>query len=185
MTVLNATSISSPLPQAAADARPDPGKVIARRIAAEIDGDFVVFLIGMRVNKPWKLHKWLPAARAMVRMLKELAARPDAGLLGFRQVGTFTFIQYWRSFEHLEAYARAPELSHAPAWAAFNRRMKKGRGDVGIWHETYLVPAGRYEAIYSGMPPVGLGQAGRLVDATGAREGARGRLACTEAAQAG
>ena len=35
--------------------------------------------------------------------------------------------------------------------------MKGARGDVGIWHETYTVPAGGYEAIYSGMPKAALG----------------------------
>ncbi len=35
-------------------------KVNEQRVAANIEGDFVVFLIGMRINKPWKLHKWLP-----------------------------------------------------------------------------------------------------------------------------
>ncbi len=59
---------------------------------------------------------------------------------------------------------------------AFNKRIKKSRGDVGIWHETYLVRAGNYEAIYSGMPPIGLGKAGSLVDAVNARESARQRL---------
>jgi hypothetical protein len=29
------------------------------RVAADFDGDFVVFLIGMRINKPLKIHKWL------------------------------------------------------------------------------------------------------------------------------
>jgi fumigallin biosynthesis monooxygenase-like protein len=135
-------------------------------------------------NKLWKIHKWLPASRAMRRMLEELAKRPEAGLLGYRYFGNLTFVQYWRSFEHLEAYARAPELSHWPAWTAFNRRMRQSRGDVGIWHETYLVAAGRYEAIYSGMPPVGLGQAGRLVEAAGRRESAKGRLQGAEAAPA-
>jgi hypothetical protein len=31
--------------------------VIAKRMTAQIEGEFVVFLIGMKVNKPWKLHK--------------------------------------------------------------------------------------------------------------------------------
>jgi hypothetical protein len=31
------------------------------RYTAEIEGDFVVFLIGMRLNRPWKVHQWLPA----------------------------------------------------------------------------------------------------------------------------
>ena len=47
-------------------------QVIPKRMTAEIDGDFVVFLIGMRINKPWKIHKWLPVVLAMNPMLKEL-----------------------------------------------------------------------------------------------------------------
>ncbi|WP_439577225.1 monooxygenase family protein, partial [Elioraea sp.] len=82
--------------------------VIPRRLSAEIDGDFVVFLIGMRINRPWKLHRWLPVFLAMPRMLKELQARPELGLLGVRYLGRLSFVQYWRSFEQLEAYARAP-----------------------------------------------------------------------------
>ena len=58
-----------------ADRNPD-------RLAAKIDGDFVVFLIGARFYKPWKVWEWLPTARAMGRMLKELAANPDDRLLG-------------------------------------------------------------------------------------------------------
>ena len=151
-------------------------EVIARRMAAEIEGDFVVFLIGMRINRLWKLHKWLPVALAMPRMLKELDGRPEAGLLAWESFGLFTIAQYWRSFAHLEAYARAPDMAHWPAWVDFNRRQKDSRGDVGIWHETYLVPAGAYETIYSGVPRRGLAKAGELVEAVGRREGARGRL---------
>jgi len=54
--------------------------------------------------------------------------------------------------------------------------MRESREDVGIWHETYLVRAGEYEAIYSGMPPWGLGRAGALVPASGRKEAARERL---------
>jgi hypothetical protein len=158
------------------DTRPGRNQVIARRVTVEVEGDFAVFLIGMRINKPLKLHKWVPVFRAMRQMLRELDARPEYGLLGWRYIGGQTFIQYWRSFEHLANFARDPEASHRSAWTAFNRRVKDSRGDVGIWHETYLVPAGSYEAVYSGMPPIGLGTVGRLVDATGARDNARQRL---------
>lgn len=150
--------------------------IVPTRMTAEIDGDFVVFLIGMRINRPWKLHKWLPVFRAMPRMLTELESHPEIGCLGSRQAG-FTVIQYWRSFDHLERYARSHDHRHWPEWAAFNRRVGAARGDVGIWHETFLVRAGEYEALYSGMPPFGLGQAGRLVPASGHRESARGRVA--------
>ena len=36
--------------------------------------------------------------------------------------------------------------------------------------------AGAYEAVYNGMPPPGLGEAGTLVPAEGRRKSARGRL---------
>jgi len=58
----------------------------------------------------------------------------------------------------------------------FNRRLGNSRGDVGIWHETYLIKPGQYESVYSGMPPFGLGKIGKLVPATGKREDARTRL---------
>ena len=114
-------------------------KVFPERMCAQIEGDFVVFIIGLRVNRFWKLHKWLPAARAMPRMIKELLAKPESGLLGVESHG-FTLVQYWRSFEALEAYARSHDTSHWPAWVAFNKRMAGSRGDVGIWHETYKLP---------------------------------------------
>ena len=150
-------------------------QIYPQKMAAEMDGEFVVFLIGMRINKPWKVHKWLPVFLAMPRMLKELAAHPEMGFLG-HIMSPGVIVQYWRSFEHLEAYARDQNLEHWPAWVAFNRRVGASRGDVGIWHETFLVHAGEYEAVYSGMPPFGMGQVGTLVPASGRRETARGRI---------
>ena len=55
--------------------------ILQQRVTAEVEqNEFVVFMIGMRVNKPWKLHKWLPVGRAMGRMLKELSQAEDLGL---------------------------------------------------------------------------------------------------------
>jgi hypothetical protein len=150
-------------------------EIIPARMAAEIEGDFVVFIIGMRINKPWKLHKWVPVFLGMPRMLKELKQQPESGFLGSISGGLLN-VQYWRSFKHLEAYARSQDRLHWPAWVAFNKRMRESRGDVGIWHETYLVRAGQYEAIYSGMPPWGLGCIAALVPASGRKESARGRV---------
>ncbi len=150
-------------------------KIIDKRVTARIEGDFVVFLIGFRINKWWKVHKWLPVIRAMPRMIEELVRHPDSGFLG----ATNSFglmVQYWRSFEHLEAYARNPNQEHWPAWMAFNKHLGKSRGDIGIWHETYLVRAGEYESVYSGMPRMGLAKAGDMVDAVGALNSARSRI---------
>ena len=79
-------------------------------------------------------------------MLRELQAQPSvqSGFLGYWILGLGVLFQYWRSFDHLEAYAHTPERAHFPAWQKFNRLMKDARTDVGIWHETYLVRAGEY-----------------------------------------
>ena len=149
--------------------------VIPERMTVEIDGEFVVFIIGMRINKPWKINKWLPVFLAMPRIVRELKAHPEIGCLGSMSAG-FTIIQYWRSFDALEQYARGRDRQHWPSWVAFNKRTAASRGDVGIWHETYVVGPGRYEAIYSGVPPTGLGTAGTLIPASGRHESARGRV---------
>ncbi len=150
-------------------------KVIPKRVTAEIEGDFVVFLIGMRINKLWKVHKWFPVFRAMPRMIRELEQCPESGFLG--HIMSFgVIVQYWRSFDDLEAYARKPDQQHWPAWVDFNKRIGGSRGDVGIWHETYRVRAGEYECVYSGMPPLGLAKASATIDAVGELESARGRI---------
>ena len=148
------------------------------RFAAHIEGDFVVFLIGMRINRLLLVNKWFPVSQAMPRMLTELIKQPDLGLLhaqtflGWR---TVMVLQYWRSFDHLHAYAHAKDRTHLPAWAAFNRAVGNN-GSVGIFHETYLVKAGQYEAIYANMPPFGLGRAGQSIPAIGRMNSARTRL---------
>ncbi len=133
------------------------------RKTAAAQGDIVVFLVGMRINKLWAVRSWLPVFTAMPRMLKELSKDASSGLLGFRvQLGglrEFSVRQYWKSEEALFAYASAADKEHRPAWAAYNRRARDGGAAVGVWHETYAVPAGRYEAVYVNMPPYGLGAA--------------------------
>jgi len=152
------------------------------RYAAKIDGDFVVFLIGMRINRILLLHKWLPVALAMPRTLKELFKRPELGLLHaqtFRSGRTVLVLQYWRSFDHLHAYAHAKNLQHLPAWAEFNRKVG-GNGSVGIFHESYLVKAAEYECVYANVPTMGLAKAGEMVPAIGRMRDARSRLASTQ-----
>jgi hypothetical protein len=55
-------------------------------------------------------------------------------------------------------------------------------GDVGIWHETYLVKDGAYECLYNNMPIWGLAAAGGMVPAEGRRMSAKGRLRQTDGA---
>ncbi len=152
-------------------------KVVPGRFTAHLDGPFVVFIIGMRVNKLLAFHKWVPVASAMGGMLKELHEHPELGFLGntahfnSREI---TQIQYWRSYEHLEHYARNSR-NHLTAWRKFNQSVGTD-GTVGIFHETYLVEAGKYECLYGNMPVWGLAKAGEHVPAVGKRETARRRL---------
>lgn len=103
----------------------------------------------------------------MKHMLDYLVARLDKGLLGY-QMGLPTIVQYWRSFEHLEAFANDASDPHVAVWRNYCKRVGTS-SRTGIWHETYLVRAGEYEAIYGNMPPFGLGKAGRLVPLADAR----------------
>ena len=109
-------------------------QIHAERMAAELDGDFVVFLIGARLNKWWQLRDMMWFSKTMPKMLRELSDLPseDTGFLGYQQLGMLINVQYWRSFDHLEAYARSKDREHFPEWIEFNRRYKKRRGDVGI-----------------------------------------------------
>ena len=77
------------------------------RYTADIDGDFVVFLIGMRLNHPLRIRKWWPVAAAMPKMLKVLSQHPELGCLGFQQWfgRTTILVQYWRDFDSLDRFA--------------------------------------------------------------------------------
>jgi len=152
--------------------------VFPGRYAAHTDDPFVVFLIGVSINRPLAVHRWFPVFAAMPPMLRELATHPDKGMLGSRVYlsGTVILIvQHWRSFEHLEGFARNPDDPHLSAWKRFNREI--GKSDVvGVYHETYLVQAGQYEAVYVNMPRFGLAKAVEHVPATGDKTTARRRL---------
>ena len=157
--------------------------VTAGRMTHEYDGDLVVFLIGMRINKPWRPDLWLPVFNAMPRMLAELSKDKDSGLLGYRltiAAGGPLLVQYWSSSEKLYGYASERNAAHRPAWAEFNRRARKAPGAVGIWHETYVVE--RAESIYAGMPVSGLAAATSSVPVARRGESARERLGARTAA---
>jgi hypothetical protein len=145
-------------------------KVHPGRFTADVSEDFVVFLIGMRFNKPLKIRKWLPIAKAMPRMLSVLDEHPELGCLGYHAWygRTTVLVQYWKDFQSLDRFARDMELPHLEPWRAFNRAVRN-TGDVGIWHETYRVRAGEYESVYSNMPRFGL--AGAFDHVPAARKG--------------
>lgn len=152
----------------------------------------VVFNIGTTVHKLHRVDQWVPVFRAMSRMLRELyevkaaaekGEAEDTGFLG--AVTTFGLggpwvTQYWRTPEQLYAYASKPDLVHLPAWRAFNRAARKVPGAVSIWHETYVVPAGNIETIYSDRGAVGLGKFTGTVPLTKRGQTAKERLGTTK-----
>lgn len=146
------------------------------RRGADIEGDFVVFLIGARIQKrhPIRSLRDLGGMRSMPYMLKYLTEHPEKGLLGYESYGLATNVQYWRSFEDLERFARDESDPHLKTWRNYWKRVGRDARS-GIWHETFLVRAGEYEAIYGNMPPFGLAKASRVVP-IGSDSSARGRL---------
>lgn len=153
-------------------------KVFPGRYSAQIEGPFVVFSIGRRVNRLLALRRWVPTAMAMGPMLRTLYAHPEKGFLGgqlyFYGRGVM-LLQYWHSFEDLERFARSKDEPHLAAWQRFNRAVGSD-GSVGVFHETYMVQAGQYEAVYANMPRMGLAAVAEHVPATGRRATARRRL---------
>lgn len=153
-------------------------KISKERLTAVPEGDFVLFLIGMRINNWFAIHQWLPVFAAMPKMLKELHINRQLGFLSYQMwfSRTIILVQYWESAEKLIAYSKAKDSAHLPAWKAYNQLAMKS-DSVGIWHETYLIDRSKTENIYVNMPPFGFGKVGNLQSASGVRNSAKSRLA--------
>jgi hypothetical protein len=147
------------------------------RFTADAKGDFVVLLIGMRINRLKGMLTLWPIGRAMPKMLQALDDHPELGCLGHHQwLGrTSILVQYWRDFESLERFARAKDLPHLDTWRKYYQLMGKS-DDVGVWHELYQVKAGKHEAIYVNMPTFGLAKASSIVPVGQLGETAAARL---------
>lgn len=158
-----------------------------RRLTHAHEGSLAVFHIGVVIRRPWRVDQWGPVFAAMPPMIAELernraqtsAEGPEwLGYLGSRTLlggGGPTVVQWWRSVEDIYAYASATDHAHRPAWRAFNQRARTAGPAVGIWHETYAVPAGGHESIYVNARPLGLAKATGFVEDDG-RRSARQRL---------
>ena len=118
------------------------------RYSARIEGDFVVFLIGMRINRPWKVQRWWPVAAAMRPMLKELEDDPDSGLLHVRQalIGGPAVSAALAgaprsagilSLDVIRRWARDPDATHLPPGASSTggsaRRGTSASGTRPTW----------------------------------------------------
>ncbi len=134
----------------------------------------------MRVNNFFAFKQWFSVAKAMGPMLDVLSRYPEKGLLSRESFYRFfpleaVFITYWKSFEHLENFARNPHDPHLEAWRELNLKFSNN-DSVGFWHETYIIQAGQCEAIYGNMPIFGLASATKHVPIVKKNETARRRL---------
>jgi hypothetical protein len=125
--------------------------------------------------------------KAFNSMIRELEGDPERfGFYGAspyvssnQSVDGVVSIQYWRSQEDLNAYAKSGLQKHFPnmIWTA---ESMKASAQIGIWHESFTVRAGEYEGIYINCPQLLLGKVGKLVRATGKYRSAKGRLGLSD-----
>lgn len=152
-------------------------RIFTGRYTTENSDDMVVFIIGMRINNWFAVHRWLPVFTSMPPMIKELYEHQDE--LGFLSTETYfgfrttVLVQYWRSMDDLLAYARGEK--HLKAWRDFNRKVGNKKA-VGIYHESYQVKKHDYESVYNNMPLYGLSNALPQIPVTNQLNGARKRL---------
>ena len=100
------------------------------RWTADIEGGFVVFIIGAKPNCPRLIRFFqdLGGQRGLKHMLDYLVAHPEKGLLGYQQHGLTTTVQYWRSFEQLEAFAKDTDDPHLEVWRKVSGAASAGQG---------------------------------------------------------
>lgn len=101
-----------------------------------------VFLTGMHFAAPHRVDRWGPVFLAMPRMLRHLAAHPESGMLGHHLWfgRTTLLLSYWRSPQHLQAFARDANAPHLAPWRGFQALAVEGH--VGVCHETYVASPG-------------------------------------------
>lgn len=125
------------------------------RKTANPKNETILFIVGMRINKLWAIHRWFPVFSSMPKMLREQLKDRSLGMIGEPRTyisGRLIQVQqYWKDFESLEKYAKKANLNHYPNWKKFNKRSKNNDA-VGIYHETYIINKGNYENIYVNIP---------------------------------
>jgi hypothetical protein len=112
--------------------------IIKDRVTATRDDSFCLFLIGMRINKFWKIHKWLPIFFQMPKMMKELESDKSLGYLGGESWfgRNIISVQYWESFEHLELLKLSKEHYRKTGTGRPTKKDRRDLEDYGINTDT-------------------------------------------------
>ncbi len=128
------------------------------------------------------VRRWtaLPYAMRLGRAIDRSAAEAiaaGAGLLHSERFAMgsrhFGVLQYWNSFDALDAWSHRPP--HSEWWREAVDRMRRKR-DFGVYHETFLVPRSGIESIYLDCPPIGLSSFGVRGEPIGPMTTSRDRL---------
>jgi hypothetical protein len=152
--------------------------ILQGRVTARSDKPVIVFAIGMRVNRLYAIHKWFRPTVNTFRMWWYMQhQRPKGYLSGYlflysRGAG---MMQYWESFEALEAFSHDKSQPHLAAWRHLAMQSKHDQ-TFGYWHETYQIAPETSECIYGNMPQFGLAEAIGHLPIGKKAETARGRL---------
>jgi Domain of unknown function (DUF4188) len=148
------------------------------RWMASREEPFAVFVFGMRLNRLRGLPRFLWGLRVLRRVLRDLDDHPERGFLAgqvYRAGRTLIAVQYWESFDALDAWARDHRLPHRRPWQRYLREALTDEA-MGLWHETYLAGPGSWEGVYLNMPPWGLAAGVEAVEMRATRGSARERL---------
>jgi len=132
--------------------------------------------------------KWV--SEAFESMVKELESDPEKyGYLGgdqFMSTNPYTngpsMIQYWRSQEHLNAYAKSRMNKHFQPMLKSAKQVRESSA-YGFYHESFRIHAGEYDCVYMNMPRTLLGAVGELYDMKGKLRTAAGRAGLSTAAE--
>jgi hypothetical protein len=96
------------------------------------------------------------------RVLGDLDTHPERGFLAgrvYRTGWTLIAVQYWESFDALDAWARDHHRPHRQPWQQYLREALEN-GAVGLWHETYLAGPRSWEGGLPEPAAVGPGRRG-------------------------
>jgi len=140
------------------------------------EGRVVILLLGVKINHPLGLLQ--PQAQeigahfqAMVNELNENARTNgflgSTGFLGTDDRTSKSEIMttfYFSNLKAVEDFA-LNNPTHRKGWDAWNRMAKEGKNrHIGIYHEVYEAPKGRWENVYLNMQKTGMANTKFLVE---------------------
>lgn len=152
-----------------------------RAVASMPDGSAELCLVRMGLQGRGVFGRlYARTLRAAIARDAERAVAEGAGLFLSESFtiarGHHGVLQYWRSFNELDAWSHRPP--HSERWRDALDRMRR-KGDLGVYHEVFLVPTESLESIYLDCEPAGLARFGKLAEPVGPLTTARGRLGKT------